>query len=355
MPEVTFAVLGNTRPSSPLLDKGRAIEGSRAADVIGDVIAQSMLGKMDFVVHTGDMVTQSSPGAWSNFSTQFSALIDGSTPPPSAARRLPIIPVAGDRDCAKESSCETFAAVFPGFGVDIGYGRVATWQAFQVKAGAGAPWRVLVLDSNKKGLGSRWNEQVAWLSQQATDPGQGFIVLVHEPLVSLVDSKHSAHTAELVSVIETHAPLLSIKAVFSAGPSLTQAFLPDGAFGVAHIGAGGGGAPVSDLHRGIAGVTTQTSLAPVVESGVDALVEAHQQRAEPPSTRAIEEAMGTGAFAGYPRVVSATEFPTNGWWKVHLKDGQIELMWRALQPDGTFRDQARLSWSRTDGWVSGAR
>jgi hypothetical protein len=335
-----------------MLDKGRAIDGTKSPAVIGDVIAQSMVGEMDFVIHTGDMVTQSGSAGWASFGEQFAALLDGSTPPPSAARRLPVVPVAGDRDCAKEASCESFASVFPGFGVEIGYGRVATWQGFQIHAGAGKPWKVLVLDSNRKSMGSRWNEQVAWLSSQVSDPGQGIIVFVHDPAVSVTDEKRSANTASLIEVIETHAPLLSIKAIFSAGPALTQAFLPDGAFGAAHIGAGGGGAPAADIHRGIRGAANRNTLASNLDRGIDTLVSAYQAESEPPSARLVEEAMGTGSFKGYPRVVSASEFPTHGWWKVHLKDGKMHLQWRSLQPDGTFRNQAEWSWTTADGWVA---
>jgi hypothetical protein len=352
LPEATFAVLGNTRPGTPILDKGRSMEGSQSSTVIGDVIAQTMLGKMDFVVHTGDMVTQSSLGSWLGFGEQFAALLDGSTPSRSAARRLPIIPVAGDRDCAKEPTCGSFADVFPGFGVEIGYGRVATWQSFTVQAGTGKAWTVLVLDSNKKGLGSRWNEQIAWLAGQVKQPGQGILLFVHDPAVSLTSEKRSVNTTELIEVIETHAPLLSIRAIFSSGPHLSQAFLSDGAFGIAHIGAGGGGAPAMALERGVRGAKGPSTLAKAFDAGIDKLVESYQALPEAPSARLVDEAQGTGSFKGYPRVVSAASFPTHGWWKVHLKDGRIGLDWRALQPDGTFAKQAGWGWSEGDGWVT---
>ena len=37
-----------------------------------------------------------------------------------------------------------------------------------------------MVDSNKKGLGSRWREQVVWLKEAVRSPGQGLIVMLHE-------------------------------------------------------------------------------------------------------------------------------------------------------------------------------
>ena len=352
LPAASFAIVGNTRPASPLLDKGRAIDGDQSEAVIGDIIAQNIVAPMDFVVLTGDVVPQSTDGAWANFGGQFASLLDGSTPPPSPARRLPVLPVVGDRDCAKQSSCESLASVFPGFGVEIGYGRVATWQSFSIQIEEGRPWRVLVLDSNKKGLGSRWNEQRAWLAQAVSDPGQGLLIFIHDPLVSVTKEKRAANTSELIEVIEANAPLLSIKAIFSAGPPMTQALLPDGPFGIAHFGSGGGGSPAAAVPRGIEGVKQPMGFAPGFDEGLERLVEAYQSKAEPPPQRAIEEALGSGSFKGYPRVVSGVDFPTHGWWKAHLKSGKIDLHWRALQPDGTFRNQAAWQWSPENGWTA---
>ena len=106
LPKISFAVIGNTRPSTPMLDKARAVEGSKAKETIGDVLAQNIIQPLDFIIHTGDMVPQGTASAWADFGKQFSSLVDGSTAPKSPTRRLPIIPVAGDRDCVKDSACE---------------------------------------------------------------------------------------------------------------------------------------------------------------------------------------------------------------------------------------------------------
>ena len=73
LPEVTIAVVGNTRPASAMLDKARAVDGSYASALIGDVIVQSLTNSLDFVVHTGDMVPVSSPNAWKDFGVQFAS------------------------------------------------------------------------------------------------------------------------------------------------------------------------------------------------------------------------------------------------------------------------------------------
>ena len=349
---MSFAVVGNTRPNSTLLDKGAIFDGSASEGVIGDILAQGMLGNpLTFLVHTGDMVVSSSAGNWKKFDQQFVGLLDGSSPPPTAARRIPVIPVAGDRDCERDAECKSFAATFTGFGSPIGYGRVATWQSLDLVVGAGMRWRVLILDSNRKGLGSRWNEQKAWVSQAVKGDYNGLLIFMHEPAFSSVKKDANKDSQALLDLIGEHARLLSVKAVFSAGPHHSQVFSPEGGFGPLHIGTGGGGAPASDVPRGVKGSSTEQSHDPTFSKGLDALVSAWRTQPTPPADKIIDEAMGTGTFEGYPRRLDAGAFPTYGWWKVDVVPTGLALTWRARQPNGAFIEQATWSWSEADGWV----
>lgn len=349
---MSFAVVGNTRPNSTLLDKGAVFDGSAADGVVGDILAQGMLGNpLTFLIHTGDMVVSSSTGNWKKFDQQFVGLLDGSSPPPSATRRIPVIPVAGDRDCERDPECKNFAATFAGFGSPIGYGRVATWQSFDLVVGTGMRWRVLILDSNKKGLGSRWNEQKAWVSQAVQGDYSGLLIFMHEPAFSSVAGDVDKNSQALLELIAEHARLLSVKAVFSAGPHHSQAFAPEGGFGPLHIGTGGGGAPASHVPRGVKGATTDQSHDPTFSKGLDALVGAWRTQPTPPADKSIDEAMGTGTYEGYPRRMDAGDFPTYGWWKVGVAPTGLELTWRARQPNGAFMAQASWAWTEADGWV----
>ena len=348
--EVTIGILGNTRATSPILDKGRAVRGGAQETVIGDITAQNMMDPLDFLVLLGDMVPSSSKANWRAYGSQFAGLIDGSVPPPSALRRVPVVPVVGDRDCAKQPSCEGLAAVFPGFGQDIGFGRVATWQSFDVVVGDGQSWRFVVVDSNKKQLGSRWREQVTWLQDAVRSPGQGLVVLIHESPIRRGKTPVTDGVAELMSLIGEHAPLMSLRVVMSAGPSNTQVFLPEGALGPIHVVAGGGGTPTEALERGVKGRPSSPALADHFEAALDGLVESYASTDSPPSQRVVDEALGTGSFEGFPRAVDGGDIPTHGWWLMRLKEEELSLAWRARLPTGDLAERARWSWTRDAGW-----
>jgi hypothetical protein len=261
-----------------------------------------------------------------------------------------VLPVVGDRDCAKEPSCETFAKVFPGFGVEIGYGRVATWQHFDLKIGDQDRWRVIVLDSNKKGLGSRWHEQVSWLKTVVDSPGTGILVFLHEAPIARGYKGQTDGAQELLDLIASDAPLLSVKGVFSAGPSNNQAFLPEGALGPLYVVAGGGGAPGEDLPRGVVGGTDPPRLTAEFENGLDELVNSRLKEGNQALAVAANEALGTGSFKAYPRVVDASTFPMFGWWRMKFSPGSVSMDWRAQLGDGTFANMAGYQWSQAAGW-----
>ena len=346
LPEMTVAMVGNTRQGSGL----RGLGESGAGGVIGDITAQGMVSGLNAVIHLGDMVPSSTTKNWRNFGKQLAPILDGTEPPPSALQRYPVLPVVGDRDCAKEPSCETFAKVFPGFGVEIGYGRVATWQHLDLKIGDKDRWRVIVLDSNKKGLGSRWHEQVNWLKTVVGSPGTGILVFLHESPIARGYKGRTDGATELMEIIASEAPLLSVKGVFSAGPSNNQAFLPEGALGPLYVVAGGGGSSGEDLPRGIEGGNDSPRLTPEMEQGLDDLVNGRLAGGNEALVAAGHEALGTGTFKGYPRVVDASSFPMYGWWSMKLSPEGVSLNWRAQGTDGAFANGASYQWTQAAGW-----
>jgi hypothetical protein len=349
-PSVRFGFLANTRPISPALDKRKVVHGSGTSAVVGDMTAQNMIKPLDFVVLLGDMVTASTPSNWSSFGDQFSGLIDGTTTPPSALRRVPVVPVVGDRDCVKNPSCEQFSKVFPGFGEKIGYGRVATWQSFDLAVGEKDTWRVVVVDSNKTGLGSRWREQMVWLKKAVADPGSGLIILMHESPVSRRKGAVSEGATELVDTIASHAPLLSVRAFISGGVPNNQVYLPEGALGPIHIIAGGGGAPTADLKRGTRGDKSEPVIDATFDDALDASILAYRGAKKPPSDKAFDHALGAGSFDGFDRTVSAGAFPAYGWWVMDLNPGEIRISWRVFTHDESFADAGSWVWGRESGW-----
>ena len=347
---VTIALLGNTRTTAPMLDKGRAVSGGAQDAVIGDLTAQNMIDPLDLVVLLGDIVPSSTKSNWRAFGDQFAGLIDGSVAPPSALRRIPVVPVVGDRDCVKQPSCQDFAAVFPGFGQDIGFGRVATWQSFDLVVGVNQSWRVVVIDSNKKELGSRWREQVVWLKEAVRAPGEGLIVLLHESPLRRGKAVDNEGVSELMDLISEHAPLMSLRAVIGAGPANSQAFLPEGALGPIHVVAGGGGAPAETLERGLKSRPSDPALAEAFERALDALVDDYASSDAPPSQKAIDEALGSGSFNGFARSMDGGALPTHGWWKLKLSNAGLMLAWRARTPRGELVERVRWAWSKDSGW-----
>ena len=150
---IQFAMVGNTRGMSPTIDGGNLGHPQVTHQLVGDIIAASLTGGPDFAVLMGDVVRSSKTSEWALFDQQFVGLIDGASAPPVRTARIPVLAVAGDRDGAGDAAYAGLSAAFPGTGANIGHGRVATWSQFDLKSGE-ASWRFIILDSNKKALGS---------------------------------------------------------------------------------------------------------------------------------------------------------------------------------------------------------
>jgi hypothetical protein len=349
---IQFAVVGNTRGMHPALDRGRLGHGEVSHQLVGDLIASTITGGPDFAILAGDVVRNSSTSEWADFDDRFIGLLDGASPAMARNQRIPVVAIAGDRDGAGDTSYTGLSAAFPGTGASIGHGRNATWSSFDIQHNQ-ARWRFLMLDSNKDTLGSRWREQLNWIPSAVEGRTTGIIVIIHDPAFSLGGkSQGSPHTQELLELLDRTAPMDSIKAVISAGPSVSQALLPGGALGVLHIGAGGGGAPAEDLHRAAAQGGTLT-----LASGFDKalLAQLSTWRAPDPLEPAtIDRARSSGEYSDIPGVYDAGAYPTYGWWLGQIEGERLSLSWRRWQPDGTFKTVWKISHTRATGWADGA-
>jgi hypothetical protein len=349
---VRFAVVGNTRGRVPALDKNREGHGEPTKDVVGDITLTALTTGLDFVALTGDQVRTSTVAEWSEMNQTFLGLLDGQTAPLRSIKRVPGLAVAGDRDGHGDTTYKGLEGAFPGTGVSIGFGRVATWSAFDVRS-SDAVWRFIVLDSNKESLGPRWNEQLAWLPTVLSGPVTGILVFVHDPAVNLAgDRRVHGPTKELLDALEAQTSMLSIKAVFSAGPGASQAALPGGHFDALHVGTGGGGMAAQDLYRH---TTTADGVRVPMAPG---LGEALNQRlanwtaTDPISDRTRAKAARSGNFKGTDGVFLAHYFPTYGWWKVVIDGGQLDVVFRMRQPDGTHTNTWSTRYKRSTGWVA---
>ena len=229
--DLRFGVLGNTRAAIPVVDKagGSVISPEAPGQVMGDLLWQRQQEALDFVVLLGDMVRASRTSEWDAFDAQWLDLVEGSSASELGGARVPVLPVAGDRESILDERLTGYGASFPSFGVDIGFNRVASWGYFDQEIG-GSTWRFLVVDSNKEALGSRWREQTFWLPKAAAGNYDHLLVFMHDSRVTLAtdgEMNPGGVPQELVEGIEEHAGLMKLRAVFSAGSHSSEIYLPE--------------------------------------------------------------------------------------------------------------------------------
>lgn len=352
---VMFAVVGNTRDPVPAVDNalgGVPVPGAADA-ILGDIAGRVGKGGPRFLIHLGDAVRISTSAEWNRFSARTRGLLQ----PQAGGDGVPGLMVAGDRDAAGDTRYRGLGAAFPGIGADIGYNRVATWSSFDI-ASAGKVWRVLVLDSGKERLGSRWTEQRAYV-QRAVKKGSydGILVFMHDPVLDLAgresDMNRGGGPAELLDWVEESVGLLKVRAVFGAGHHAAQVILPDGPFGAAHIGAGGGGAPAELLRRwggaDQAGRNEDLQLEPIFDLALMGALDAESRRTELAPVL-LDQAKARGSFQGFTGAYAPAALPVTGWWQVSVYGETLDLLFRFRAPDGSFVDLYRLSLDPKDGW-----
>ncbi len=353
---ITFGMIGNTRGSVRALDSRGAVSGV-SQSILADI--QSRVGQPDgpdFLVMMGDHVRSGSALEWWRFDRRYSGLLAGSSL--TADVGLTAVPVVGSRESRGDMRLENWGGAFPGVGVNIGYGRVASWYSFDIVSDDHT-WRVLVLDSNRERLGSRWGEQLSWLSEEAAGRFDSLLVLMHDPLYDLAGPANPGGAPqELLETIEETTSLLKIRGIFSAGSNASQALLPDGPLGSLYINAGGGGAPADDLRRwGAAeesGRDEDIHLEPMFDLALlSALSDWSEVRMIPEVV--MNEARASGSFEGFVGSLSAKYMPTYGWWQITLDGAEASALFRHRMPNGDIEDRYRVSYTPADGWKGSSR
>jgi hypothetical protein len=346
-----FAVVGNLRPPIPGVDqagrKGPTDGVSQA--IVADMRKRVDRQELDFVLLMGDSVRWGSTKEWGTFDGLFQEVLDGETIPNTEGYRVPVLPVAGDRDYAGDKALMGMEGAFPGYGVDIGFNRVASWLSFDVRV-EDTVWRMLVLDSNHKDMGSRWNEQMYWIPRATEGRFDNMILFMHDPLLTLTEgTEMDAEGApnELLQAVEDNGGFLKVRGVFSAEPHSTEVILPDGPLGTAFFTAGGGGAPgetqsrwgnAVDLGYGDIQLETRFDLA------LQGAFEKEAVRSSIPED-VLDHAKAKGEWEGFTGAYDAKYFSLYGYWLVEIKGEVLEATYRILLPDGTMQDLYTISYT----------
>ncbi|MCB9758873.1 MAG: hypothetical protein H6739_03460 [Alphaproteobacteria bacterium] len=351
-----FAVIGNVRGPVPGLDRaggGISYDGVPEA-MIADLRAKVDAKELDYITLMGDTVRGSSDAEWKAFDGRWREVLDGETLPLTEGYRVPVVPVAGDLEYRADKDLAGMEGAFPGVGVDIGFNRVATWYAFDVRV-QDTVWRMVVLDSHKKLMGSRWNEQLYWIPRATEGRYDHILVFMHDPLVTLSPpTPRNAEGApdELLETLEDNAALFKLRGVFAAEPHTTEIHLPDGKQGTAHFIAGGGGAPAEPLERwgngddiGKGDLALETMFDLALQKRVDRWAEDQEW---PES--AIEKAKGSGSWEGFTATYDPHHLPLFGYWLVELGGEGLTATWVAWEPGNTLKPSYAIEYVDGTGW-----
>jgi hypothetical protein len=312
---------------------------------------------VNFLVLMGDLVRSSATGEWKTFGQDWSLAISGSELPQTGTLRTRVIPVAGEHDRIGDDRLVGFGAAFPGVGADIGYNRVATWYRFDV-AEKGARWRILVLDSDKAELGSRWDEQMAWIPKALESKEQdydGLLVFMHHPPRTLAKNGEpdlGGAPSELLETVEMSTPINRLKAVFSAHSNTDEVYLPGGKYGELYVVAGGGGAPADTLRRWGKVGDNDWKLEPIFDLALLREFDRWNKAKEIPEA-IRDKAKATGTWQGFDAELDPRYFPVQGWWNVTLDGPDMSASFRMVGPDGALKDVYAVDYDHKAGWKIG--
>ncbi len=352
---VEFAVVGDVRPMLPGEQaRGRVATPETEARIVDDISAAVQRAELDFVVLLGDLVPLSTTAEWKAFTRDWSPVLAGTEPPQMGKQRVRAIPVAGNHDHYSDEQLKGFGATFPGVGVDIGFGRVASWYAFDVKSGK-ATWRMLVLDSDKAALGSRWDEQLAWIPKALDGDYDGLLVFMHHPRWTLargqVPDEQGAPSA-LLDAVDGATRIGALKAVFAGHAHTNEVYLPGGKFGELYVVAGGGGSPVDTLPRWGVVEGQDLKLEPIFDLALVRQFDAWAEANALPTT-ATDKTRAAGSYEGFTGEIDAKYMPIQGWWSVALAGTDLSLTFRMIGPDGALKDIYTIENDAKEGWLIG--
>jgi len=340
---LSFGVVGNTVPGSVgSVTNPDLPSTSIIADIAHAAKSDAGLG---FVLHLGDGVRVGKPIEWNRFQRQMQPLGD-----------LPMMMVAGDGEARLDARYQNLETVFPDGGAEIGFNRVGSWSHFDLVS-AGITWRVMILDTGKAHLGSRWNEQLNWIKRAVQGEYQGLLVFMHDPVIDLagpeLDMNPNGAPFELIEQIEETTAMAKLPLLVSAGHHASQIFMPDGRFGTMHVGAGGGGAPGEDLRRwgpaDQAGRNEDVQLTPGFDLALmDGLTEVNSGTPLPQVV--LDEARASGSFEGFTGMYRAEHYPVLGWWRISVHGAGLGVSFRQLMPSGEMVDRFAATFDEEHGW-----
>jgi hypothetical protein len=355
---IGFAVVGDTRDSFPgdrALGRVPTVGAEKAlvADV-GRVIDREGLR---FVAFTGNMVSRSATSTWKTFNHDWLPVLLGSELGDGTGTRIRVVPAAGVGDRAGDERLRGWGAAFPGVGADIGFGRIASWYHFDLET-KGVTWRMVVLDSDKQHLGSRWEEQIAWIGESLKlGRYDSVIVLMNQPLYTLAlqgTSNQGEGPMELLDAVDNATPLGARKLVFAGQSGANEVFLPGGKFGELYVNVVSG-APVASFARwgkteglGADDLHLEAMYDLALLKALDRWVEAKGGGQGP-----VDKARAKGDFTGFVGTFDAGAFPLQGWWDVALNGDQASLTFRAIKADETVGDLYTAKYQGKEGWRIG--
>ena len=351
-----FAVVGNLREPLPLNDRlnQRGEHEGVTEALVADLRRSVDRKDLDFVALTGDSVRWSDQKSWKGFDLLWREVLDGESVPTTEGYRIPAMPVAGDREYVNDRRLTAMEGAFPGVGVDIGYARVASWYHFDVRV-EDTIWRFIVLDSNRKKLVSRWNEQMYWIPRACEGRYDNVLIFMHHPVVTLAgESDLDGAPSELLEAIEDNANPAKIKAIFTGDPSASEVLLPSGTLGAAMFTAGGGGAPADTAERwgnahdlGYGDVQLEPLFDLKLQEMFD---EAAQEGAFPENI--VDKAKASGSWEGFTAAYDPKYFPLYGYFRVEITGEDLNVTYRAYSA-GDFPEIYRID-LEGDRWISGS-
>lgn len=354
-----FAVVGDSR-AAVAADKvaGRVtVEGAEEA-IVADIAATVEASRLKFAVLLGNMVASSSVAEWKDFTRGWVAALAGSELAEGGGTRLKSVPVCGVSDRAGDEWLTGFGAAFPGVGANIGANRVASWYTFDVNAD-GKVWRFVVLDTDKDALGSRWEEQLAWIDGAMKGDYDHVLVFMNQPKQTLAKGakdNDGGGPVELLDSVEQSTDLNAIVAVFSANTGTNEIFIPGGRLGEAYINVSSGG-PAATLAR------WRTTPDLKLESIYDLqMIKAfdHAVEVRGLSENTVDHAKARGSYEGFIGEYEGRGFPIAGWWNVSVAGDTMTLDFRMWDPsgasesgNGSLDTVYHADWDKKNGWKIG--
>lgn len=355
-----FAVVGDTRAAiaSDKVDGRVSIDGAEQA-VVADIAARVEDSRLKFAVLLGNMVATSSTAEWKSFTKDWVAALAGSDIAENGGTRVKSVPVCGVSDRSGDEWLTGFGAAFPGVGANIGANRVASWYTFDVSAD-GKVWRFVVLDTDKAALGSRWEEQQAWIEGAMKGDYDHVLVFMNQPKMTLAKGakdNDGGGPVELLDTVEQSTDLNAIVAVFSGNTGTNEIYLPGGRLGEAYINVSSG-APAATLARW----RNEPELK--LESIYDLqLIKAfdHAVDVRGLAESSVDHAKARGSYAGFVGEYEGRALPIAGWWNVSVAGDTMTLDFRMWDPsgasdsgNGTVDTVYHADWDRKQGWRIGA-